>query len=271
MSDLRVVNATPTLEQPPYFTNNIHANYDDRLDSPISTPGIATHAPFYTTDDMSSSRPGSAFGLVNERDNERYSAEPMQRLTLTEEDEEDEFDLDSFNLKPPPPAGRVLNSLEALSGRFFSADHLDTILSDQSTAIRLAGFLETYLPQSVPTLKHYSDAVKAVKAVDYANAIANQMGLQAGQATTHAATLDDHFRIKKDQLARELVDQALPAHLTHQLVSLVTDTLVKEITGNSAPVIRALIPSLAEVYCISDPSIPDNPIVYASEGEISAL
>jgi hypothetical protein len=29
---------------------------------------------------------------------------------------------------------------------------------------------------------------------------------------------------------------------------------------------RELIPSLAEVYCISDPSLPDNPIVYASEG-----
>ncbi|KAI7042315.1 hypothetical protein KC352_g46504, partial [Hortaea werneckii] len=28
---------------------------------------------------------------------------------------------------------------------------------------------------------------------------------------------------------------------------------------------RELIPSLAEVYCVTDPSLPDNPIVYASE------
>jgi hypothetical protein len=68
-------------------------------------------------------------------------------------------------------------------------------------------------------------------------------------------------------VVQELVDDALPAYLTHRLVQIVTDSLVKEITGNIAPVLRDLIPSLAEVYCISDPSLPDNPIVYASEGD----
>ena len=67
-------------------------------------------------------------------------------------------------------------------------------------------------------------------------------------------------------VVQELVDDALPAYITHRLVTVVTDSLVKEITGNNAPIMRELIPSLAEVYCITDPSIPDNPIVYASEG-----
>ena len=63
-----------------------------------------------------------------------------------------------------------------------------------------------------------------------------------------------------------LLEDALPAYVTHRLTQLVTESLVKEITGNNAPIMRELIPSLAEVYCITDPSLPDNPIVYASEG-----
>lgn len=36
--------------------------------------------------------------------------------------------------------------------------------------------------------------------------------------------------------------------------------------GQNTPIMREMIPSLAEVYCITDPSLPDNPIVYASQG-----
>lgn len=39
----------------------------------------------------------------------------------------------------------------------------------------------------------------------------------------------------------------------------------QEITGQGTPVMRELVNGLAEVYCLSDPSLPDNPIVYASE------
>lgn len=246
MSNLRVVNTAPGEEQLPYFAT-IHTKYDDRLDSLISTPN-SSPTPY--------SRPESPFGRVLERDDERYIAEPTDPLSF----------VDSFNLEPPPP-GYILNSLEVLTERLFSADHLDTILSDQLAAIRFTGFLDTYLPHFLPLLRQYSEAAKAAKAVDYANAIVRQIGFQSDHSIDHAAKLDDQFQAKKNQLVRELVDRALPAHLTQQLVSLVTDTMVKEITGNSAPVVRTLIPSLAEVYCISDPSLPDNPVVYASEGE----
>lgn len=49
------------------------------------------------------------------------------------------------------------------------------------------------------------------------------------------------------------------------MVRVVTDCLVKEITDCSAPITRELVEGLAEAYCLTDPSLPDSPIVYASE------
>ncbi|CZT22925.1 uncharacterized protein RCC_08633 [Ramularia collo-cygni] len=274
MSNLRVINVSPREEEAPYFAS-VHANYDDADDvlddSPMSTPGGATRAPLYTREEMpspvASPAPASVFGAsVNDQEYHDQASASSARPVAGDQNEEDDSELDSFNLQaPPPPTGRVTSSLEALTARFFSADHLDMILRDQSLAMRFSGFLGTYLPQHVGTLNQYKEAKKIMLALDYANAAANQMSLKYGHPIENAATLDRHFGARKNELAHELVHDALPAYLTHQLVSLVTDTLVKEITGHSAPVMRDLVPSLAEVYCISDPSLPDNPIVYASE------
>lgn len=34
------------------------------------------------------------------------------------------------------------------------------------------------------------------------------------------------------------------------------------------PAIRDMVGSLAEVFCLTDPGLPDNPIIYASEGKL---
>lgn len=271
MSNLRVINTSPREEQPQSFTS-IHAFQDEVLDdSPVSTLGVAAYPSLHTREAVSTmssplaSSPPAASTFGNDNEHEQTTL-PMRPLHDVEEDE-DEFELDSFNLKPPPPPGLLSNSLEALTDRFFSADHLNAILRDQSLAKRFSGFLSAYLPQHVETLKQYQDVKKIMLALDYANATANSISLQSGHSLESAAKLDTRFDAVRSQLVQSLVEDALPAHLTHQLVSLVTDTLVKEITGNSAPVMRELVPSLAEVYCISDPSLPDNPIVYASEGK----
>lgn len=171
-----------------------------------------------------------------------------------------------YDLKAPPPKHNQEN-IETLSGRFFSADHLDLILRDQSHAARFGKFLNQYKPQQEGTLGQYIESRKAITAVEYANAIAAQ---QTGK-DERAASLERSFDERSKQIAEELVEEALPSYLTYRLVGLVTDTLVKEITGNSTPFLREMIPSLAEVYCITDPSLPDNPIVYASEGQINVL
>ncbi|TKA69048.1 hypothetical protein B0A55_08719 [Friedmanniomyces simplex] len=170
----------------------------------------------------------------------------------------------SYDLKPPAPSISHDN-IEALSERFFSLDHLDLILRDHNLAARFTRFLNQYRPQHAQALTRYLETKKAIAAVEYANALAEQIPTAPGHPPYIAATLDDRFEARSSEIVEDLVDDALPAYITHRLVTLVTDTLVKEITGNNAPIMRELIPSLAEVYCVTDPSLRDNPIVYASE------
>ncbi|KAK3703386.1 hypothetical protein LTR37_014492 [Vermiconidia calcicola] len=188
---------------------------------------------------------------------------PQERetpATTTQDSDEQE----GYDLKPPPPS-QSHDNIEALAGKFFSIEHLDFILRDPNAGPRFLQFLDQYKPQHTATLEHYLESKKAVTAIEYANAIADQMPASRGAPHSVAAHMDDAFEMKTRQTAEDLVEEALPSYLTHRLVNLVTDTLVKDITGNSMPVMKDLIPNLAEVYCITDPSLPDNPIVYASE------
>ena len=174
-------------------------------------------------------------------------------------------DPEAYDLKPPAPSVRHDN-IEELATRFFSDDHLDIILRDQNAGPRFVRFLDQYKPQYATTLTHYIESRKAITAVEYANAIADQVPTEEGESPHIAAKLDETFAAKSQRILEDLVEEALPAFLTHRMVALVTDSLVKAITGEGAPLMKELIPNLAEVFCISDPSLADNPIVYASEG-----
>lgn len=236
---------------------------DDKLDSPIAArgsqqaSGASPYAPMSAT--ARSVSPPSVFDNSEEARLEPYT-EPTTAFGSGSGDEPA-----SYDLKPPPPSTSHDN-VEALSQRLWSTDHLDTILLDQAQSGRFTKFLNQYRPNHVSNLTRYMETRKAISAIQYANAVAEQIPTPSGHPPYIAAHLDDRFEAKSRRIVEELVEEALPAYITHRLASMVTDTLVKEVTGNGAPVMRELIPSLAEVYCVTDPSLPDNPIVYASEG-----
>ena len=171
-----------------------------------------------------------------------------------------EFEPAEYDLKPPPPSVSH-NNMETLAERFFSNDHLNLILRDPSLHARFASFVTRFKPECLPSLKTYIEHQKVVVAVEYANAVAARI-----RPPHHAAVLGQDFEAHTSNMIEDLLSDALPSALTHQLVRLVCETLVKEITQTNAPIMREMIPSLAEVYCVTDPSNPDNPIVYASEG-----
>lgn len=171
----------------------------------------------------------------------------------------------AYDLKPPAPSISHEN-IEELGNRFFSPDHLDTILRDRNAGPRFVRFLNEYRPRHATTLTHYIESRKAITAVEYANAIAQQIPTDEHESRHFAATLDEAFAAKSQRILEDLIEEALPAFLTHRMVALVTDSLVKAITGEGVPLMKEMIPNLAEVFCISDPSLQDNPIVYASEG-----
>lgn len=214
-----------------------------------------------TIKDMSS-RSDSGVSAVFERTDEgpeHTSTEHTQVTNSTDEPTQ-------YDLKPPPPSVSVSNA-EHLHDRLYSADHLDVILRDPSLISRFSSFLQQHRAYLSPVLSRYLEIRKAKAAIDYANAVAEHMAASSPDSSPNipAATLDPDFESRCRQAEEKLVSDALPAYITHRLVLLATDCLVKEITGNSAPIMQEMFNGLAEIYCMTDPSLPDNPIVYASE------
>lgn len=136
---------------------------------------------------------------------------------------------------------------------------------------RFSAFLNRFRPYLIPTLIRYLEMRKVIKAIEYANALAKKIRWPSqsdhykfsslGAASTHSRF--DDFASKELLL---LVTEALPAFCTYTLVDTVVDCVTRDITGQGIPVFRELVGELAEVFCLTDPSVHDNPIIFASEG-----
>ncbi|MCJ1292213.1 hypothetical protein MMC34_003763 [Xylographa carneopallida] len=174
----------------------------------------------------------------------------------------------SFDLAPPPP-NRRLTTIDHLYERLFSEDHLYLILSDPTHFVRFTSFINKHRSQTALLLTRYLETQKAIKAIEYANAIANTIQPLPQDHSTFqpcaAALLDVRFEARSKRAFETLLNEGLTSYVTRVLVDAVTDTLIKEITGNTMPIMRDLVGGLAEVFCLTDPSLKDDPIVYASE------
>lgn len=181
--------------------------------------------------------------------------------------DESENDSDgNYDLKPPTPSVSGGNG-EALAEQLFSADHLNLILTDRTLNAKFTSFVDKYLPRAKPTLARYQATQKAKAAISYANSLTESLADDSASLRPRipAVLFDQNFEAESSKAGEELVSDALPAYITHRLVNIATECLVKEVTGTSAPIMRELVPGLAEVYCLTDPSIQENPIIYASE------
>jgi hypothetical protein len=150
----------------------------------------------------------------------------------------------------------------------FSHEHLEEIFADPSTMLEFTTFLSSRRPESVPLLIYYLDALKALKAIKYANAIAealtpiddHEFTRTAVQSTANTA-LEQRTKEAFDVLVRE----ELPAYIAHVFVQVVSLSIQRRVTGTLPMHLREASEGLAEVFCLTDPSRPDNPIVFASE------
>lgn len=176
----------------------------------------------------------------------------------------------SFDLVAPPEEGHQIFSLETRSEQLFSRQHLGIIFSDPSLLLRFTAFLSTYRPQSVPILIYYLDALKALKAIKYANAIAealNPIPRHGFTKTPAKPTINPVLEEKAAESFDVMVREDLPAYITLMYIQVVSLSISQRITGTLAPHLREASEGLAEVFCVSDPSRPDNPIVFVSEGK----
>ncbi|KAF2172054.1 hypothetical protein M409DRAFT_62879 [Zasmidium cellare ATCC 36951] len=159
-------------------------------------------------------------------------------------------------------------ALEKRAEQLFSANHLRTIFEDPKLLLRFTGFLNSHRPKSIPILIYYLDALKALRAINYANAIAEALEPIKGQGFTAEVakpTRNAMLEEKANRAFEQLVQEDLPAYVTHIWIQVVSVSIQRRITGTLAPHLREASEGLAEVFCLTDPSRTDNPIVFASE------
>jgi hypothetical protein len=189
----------------------------------------------------------------------------FDRLSPLLEDDPKSFDL----VAPNESDMRRGFDLETRSEQLFSRGHLEAIFNDTSSFLRFTAFLSMARPASVPILIYYLDALKAMRAISYANAVAEALEpIQGLEFTDTAArpTVNAVLEEKARQAFDILVREDLPAFITHVFIQVVSVSIQKRVTGSLPPMLREASEGLAEVFCLSDPSRTDNPIIFASEG-----
>lgn len=183
-----------------------------------------------------------------------------------------EDDPSSYDLVAPVTGNETYGtsfSLEARGEDIFSREHLQEIFRDPILLAKFTTFLSTHRPHSIPTLIYYLDALKALRAVAYANAIAEALDpLEGATFTDEVPPRTRNVQLEEKALRAFdlLVQEDLPAYVTYCYIHIVSTSIKRRITGTMPPHLREASEGLAEVFCLSDPSRPDNPIVFSSEG-----
>jgi hypothetical protein len=183
---------------------------------------------------------------------------------------EEEVEPGSFDLVVPSHGdGGQHYDLEDRSELIFSKDHLRAIFNDHILLQRFTDFLHSVRPDSLPLLSYYLDCLKALRAIAYANAISdgldNLPGHDFSSENTYK-TVNTSLEKKAEAAFDVLVQQDLPAYVTYLWIQTVTVSITKRITGTLPVQLKEMSEGLAEVFCLTDPSRHDNPIIFASEG-----
>lgn len=221
---------------------------------------------------MNRSRSEDSHGGINETPFElaplqdHDTLDGMAGLDPLVEDNPASYDL----LAPTEEEQRTEYSLEQRAKAMFSKEHLQVIFSDPSLLFRFTAFLTTQRPHSLPMLVYYLDALKAIRAIHYANAISEGLEPVRGHSFTSepvASTINTALEQRANSAFEALARDDLPAYITSLYIQIVSLSITRRVTGSLSPRLREASEGLAEVFCLTDPSRPDNPIVFASEGE----
>lgn len=183
---------------------------------------------------------------------------------------EDDLDPGSFDLVMPADQDSSTTTskykLEGRSELLFSQHHLHAIFADPAHLHRFSNFLYRYRPTSVPLLNYYLSALKALRAINYSNSVLRKLRPLKDFDFSHAPqqpdpTTNRKLQEKANSAFEVLTREDLPAYITHVWIQTVSVSIRHRIMGTSFDASEGL----AEVFCLTDPSRPDNPIVFMSE------
>ncbi|OTA67654.1 hypothetical protein K449DRAFT_461638 [Hypoxylon sp. EC38] len=181
---------------------------------------------------------------------------------------ENEIDPVSFNLISSCYDLAPHFSLESRSEILFSKEHLEVIFDDPRLFRKFMNFLHAFRPKSVPLVAYYLDALKAVRAISYANAITQSLvtldELTFGEE--EVSNIVNKPLLEKGRKAFEsLTREDLPAYITHIWIRTIRVVMKERITETLPNYHRDLSEGLSEVFCLTDPSRADNPVIFASK------
>jgi hypothetical protein len=179
-----------------------------------------------------------------------------------------EDDPSSFNLVMQPASDSRGFSIEQRADDMFSRRHLEEIFADPASMLTFTQFLSDHRPDSIPLLIYYLDALKSLKAIKYANAITEALMPIHGLEFTEQV-VDKTANTSLEKRAQDAFDvivcEDLPAYISHVFTQIINASLHRRVTGTMPLHLREASEGLAEVFCLTDPSREDNPIVFASE------
>ncbi|KAM0581379.1 hypothetical protein ACHAPW_008554 [Verticillium nonalfalfae] len=181
---------------------------------------------------------------------------------------DEELEPGSFDLVAPDQGISRQHSLETRSEVLFSKEHLKGIFSDYVLLQKFTDFLAETRRESLPLLTYYLDSMKALRAIAYANAISRALDATDGHDFTSEGpgkTTNTALEKKAEAAFEALTREDLPAYITHLWTQTVSVSIKRRITGTLPVQLREMSEGLAEVFCLTDPSRRDNPIVFASE------
>lgn len=167
-----------------------------------------------------------------------------------------------------------LHKLERLSEVMFGTEHMLTILNNPRHLARFREFLLDERPRSISTLTYYLNATKALKALEYANSLVRLStdvpppAIQAVQTDTEAVgiTANKVLEQRVEDGLNALTAEELPAFITSRCITITSKIVEERVRGTLPMKFGETSNALAEVFCLTDPSRPDNPIIFASQG-----
>ncbi|KAJ5171921.1 hypothetical protein N7492_004514 [Penicillium capsulatum] len=167
-----------------------------------------------------------------------------------------------------------LHKLERLSDVMFGAEHMLSILNNPRYLARFREFLLDERPRSIATLTYYLNATKALKSLEYANALVRlSIDVPPPSVQTVQNDTDPVGSIASKVLEKRVEDglraltaEELPAFITSRCITITSKIVEERVRGTLPMKFRETSNALAEVFCLTDPSRPDNPIIFASEG-----
>jgi hypothetical protein len=178
----------------------------------------------------------------------------------------------SYDLIAPYDGGDApLHKLERLADVMFSAEHMLTILNNPRYLSRFREFLIEERPRSISTLTYYLNAAKALKAIQYANALV-RLSVDVPPPEVHTdeetvgVTVNQVLERRVHDGLLALTAEELPAFITSRGITITSKIVEERVRGTLPMKFRGTSNALAEVFCLTDPSRPDNPIIFASEG-----